>query len=845
MLKLNDMKKTSNAFKRFLKKSGLKNITLFSLGAGIILISLFVLWISTFQLPTLDSFQERKVSQSTKIYDRTGEILLYDVYQNIRRTVVPFDQISQHIKDATLSIEDKDFYNHGGVKPSSFVRAIFANLKTMQFSQGGSTITQQVVKNSLLTGEKSITRKVKEWVLAIKLEKILTKEEIFSMYLNEIPYGGSIYGVEEASNEFFGKKASDLTIAESAYLASLPKAPSYYSPYKNRSALDDRKNLVLKEMFANKYITEDDYKKAKDEVVIFKPQEGGGIKAPHFVMFVKDLLEKKYGEQVLEEGGFKVITTLDYKLQEMMEEESKKYALDNAKNHQAENIAEVAIDPKTGQILSMVGSRDYFDKQIDGNFNVALAHRQPGSAFKPFAYATAFMKGYTPDTVLFDVKTQFSTTCKKDDPSSLNGCYSPQDYDGKFRGPMSMRDALGQSINIPAIKTLYLAGIKDVLRLAKDMGITSLTNADQYGLTLVLGGGEVSLLDMTSAYGVFANNGVRYPYQPILEVQRRDGGVVEKIENNPTNVLPEDIALQISDVLSDDAARAPIFGVHSHLYISNRQVAVKTGTTNDYKDAWIIGYTPSLVVGAWVGNNNNTPMDKKVAGYIIAPFWNTVMKKALETYPNETFKKPYDQDLTDLKPIFRGKWQGGTSYGIDTISGKLATEYTPAETRDEIVVGDPHSILYWVDKNDPRGAAPQNPDNDPQYESWEYGVQKWLKDNNIQKVDESDVPTDFDNVHVPGKMPEISIENPEKNKTYDGNKKITTSIEYTNHYPITKVEYYVNENFAGSSTASPFTFSFVPNDVTYTNDGDNTLKAVIYDDVYNKAENSIQFKINK
>jgi 1A family penicillin-binding protein len=845
MLKLNHMRKIHRLIWGFLKKSGIKNLIFFLLGCGIIFISIIVLWISSFQLPTLDSFQERKVSQSTKIYDRTGEVLLYDVYQNIKRTIVPFDQISEKIKDATLSIEDKNFYKHNGVKPSSFLRAFFANIKTQQFSQGGSTITQQVVKNSLLTGEKSITRKVKEWVLAIKLDKMLSKDDILSMYLNEIPYGGSIYGVEEASNAFFGKKASEVTIAEAAYLASLPKAPTFYSPYRNKTALDDRKNLVLKEMLRDGYINEEEYNEAKNEVVVFRPQSGGGIKAPHFVMFVKDILEKKYGSEVLQQGGLKIITTLDYTIQEMMEEEAKKYALDNAKKHQAENIAVIAIDPKNGEILSMVGSRDYFDKDIDGNFNVALANRQPGSTFKPFAYATAFMKGYTPETVLFDVRTQFSTTCEKDNTSSLNGCYSPQNYDGNFRGPMSLKNALAQSINIPAIKTLYLAGIKDVLRVAKDFGITGLANAEQYGLTLVLGGGEVSLLEMTSAYGVFANNGTRYPYQPILEIQRKDSGVIEKIENKPIQVIPENVALQISDILSDDVARSPIFGSNSHLHIPNRQVAVKTGTTNDYKDAWIVGYTPNLVIGAWVGNNKNTPMDKKVAGYIIAPFWNTVMKKTLEKYPKEDFKKPYEQDLTDQKPIFRGKWQGGISYGIDKISGKLATEYTPKETIDELVVGEPHSILYWVDKSNPQGPVPQKPENDPQYEKWEYSIQKWLKENNIKKLDESDIPTDFDDVHVPEKMPEITIENPESNKVYKGKDKITTQIEYTNHYPIKKVEYYINDSFIGSSLKSPYSFTFIPNDITQINNGENRLKAFIHDDVFNKSEHTIVFEVEK
>ncbi len=822
----------------------IKNIVFLGSGAFIIFISIFLLWISTFKLPTLDSFQERKVSQSTKIYDRTGEVLLYDVYQNIRRTVVPLDQISDHIKHASIAIEDKEFYTHHGVKPSSFIRAIFANLKTLQFSQGGSTITQQVVKNSLLTGEKSISRKIKEWVLAIKLEKILTKDEILAMYLNEIPYGGSIYGVEEASSAFFGKKSKDITIAEAAYLASLPKAPSYYSPYKNRTALDERKNVVLEEMKNQGYINETEFNQAKNEVVVFKTQEESGIKAPHFVMFVKDLLEKQYGKEVLEQGGLKVITTLDYKLQEMIEKEAKEYALANAKTHQAENIATVAIDPKNGDVLAMVGSRDYFDTTIDGNFNIALAKRQPGSAFKPFAYATAFTKGFTPSTVLFDVKTQFSTTCKPDDMKNGDGCYAPINYTGNFRGPMTMRNALAQSINIPAIKTLYLAGMRDTLRFAKDMGISTLGNIDQYGLTLVLGGGEVSLVDMTSAYGVFANNGVRYPYKTILEITDKDTGVITKTEQTPTNVLDKNVALQISNILSDDEARAPIFGAHSSLYIPNRDVAVKTGTTNDYKDAWIVGYTPSLVIGGWVGNNNNTPMDKKVAGYIIAPYWNKIMSKALENYPNEKFEAPFVEDLSDQKPILRDKWQGGETYSIDTVSGKLATEYTPPETQKEVVTGTVHSILYWVDKNNPRGPIPSNPDDDPQFKNWEYGVRKWVEENNINESDVSK-PTKYDDVHTPENMPNISIETPQKNKKYDSDKKINTSIEYSGEFPIQKIEYYINGNVVGVNTKSPFTISFVPNDLDFIKNGNNELKIVVYDEVFNKDEDFVVFEINK
>ncbi len=843
MLEWRSMKHIAKAAQRWSKRTGIQNILLLGLGIFVVGMSLFIFWISTFQLPTLDSFQERKVSQSTKIYDRTGQVLLYDVYQNIKRTVVPFDQISQHVKDATIAIEDKEFYTHHGVKPSSFIRAIFANLKTLEFSQGGSTITQQVVKNSLLTGEKSISRKVKEWVLAIKLERILTKDQILSMYLNEIPYGGSLYGVEEASNAFFNKSAKDLTIAESAYLASLPKAPSYYSPYRNREALDERKNIVLQEMLKDGYITQEEYDSAKKEQVVFQDQQSLGIKAPHFVMFVKDILEKKYGTQVLEEGGLKVITTLDYPLQEMLEKEAKAFALQNEKDHQAENAAAVAIDPKTGHILAMVGSRDYFDTEIDGQFNVALAKRQPGSAFKPFAYAEAFAKGYTPETALFDVKTQFSTTCAPDDQSNENGCYSPQNYDGKYRGPITMAAALAQSINIPAIKTLYLAGMKDVLQLARDMGVQTLTDVNQYGLTLVLGGGEVTLLDMTSAYGVFANDGVRHPYQPILEIDQKNGSPMEKPADESTTVISDQVARQISQVLSSDELRSPIFGVHSHLYIPGREVAVKTGTTNNYRDAWIIGYTPSLVIGAWVGNNNNTPMDKKVAGYIVAPFWNKVMVQALKKYPVESFPEPTQEDLLGIKPVLRGKWQGGESFPIDTISGKRATEYTPQETLDDVVIGQIHSILYWVNKNDPRGPQPENPGADPQYDRWEYAVQKWKNDNHITELDEDAVPTDYDDVHTPAKMPHASIESPRSDLVYGPNERISASIEYSSTYPVQKVEYYLNDNFIGSSSYAPFSISFVPSDTENITMGENTFKAVVFDTVFNKTAVEKKFTV--
>ncbi len=713
--------------RKLVAQHGLRNIVIFVLSCGIIFAGLLIIWVSTFQIPSLNTIEERKVTQSTKIYDSTGKILLYDVYQNAKRTIIPFEDISQNVKSATLSIEDKDFYSHGGIKVSSMLRAIFVDITHLSFNQGASTITQQVVKNSLLTGDKTPTRKLKEIVLSLKLEKVLSKDQIFSMYLNEIPYGGSIYGVEEASQAFFGIDAKDLDIAQSAYIAALPQAPSYYSPYgQHKDALEARKNLVLKEMLRDGKIDEAEYKQSVSERVEFLPQSSGGIKAPHFVMFVKDYLEKKYGSDVLEEGGLKVTTTLNYDLEAKAEEIAKQYAATNEQNFNGSNDAFVAIDPKTGGILTMVGSRDYFDTKIDGNFNVTTAHRQPGSTFKPFVYSEAFIKGYTPDTVLFDVPTQFAANCPPDNFTSENNCYAPGNYDDKFRGPMTLRNALAQSINVPSVKVLYLAGIRDSIDLASNMGIQSLGNPNQYGLTLVLGGGEVSLLDMTSAYGVFATEGIRNPYTPIIKVEDKNGKVLEQMQTHPTQVLDTEVAREISDILNDNVARTPLYGANSVIYFPGRDVAVKTGTTNDYRDAWIVGYTPSVVVGTWAGNNDNTPMAKKVSGLIVAPMWRAFMDEVLKTVPVENFTKPIQEDSYDLKPVLRGKWQGGIS---NITQNPNVDPNIPYDSVQEVLSGGVHSILYWLNKDDPRGAPPVNPATDPQFNNWEYGVRQWASAN--------------------------------------------------------------------------------------------------------------------
>ena len=407
-----------------------------------------------------------------------------------------------------------------------------------------------------------------------------------------------------------------------------------------------------------------------------------------------------------------------------------------------------------------------------------------------------------------------------------------------------MRNALAQSVNVPSIKTFYLAGMKETLSLAKDMGIQSLGDINQYGLTLVLGGGEVSTLDLTSAYGVFANEGVRNPYRSILEVKDRFGNVIDKAEENPIQVLDQRVAQQISDVLSDEAARAPAFGYNSPLHFPGRDVAVKTGTTNDYHDAIIVGYTPDIAIGAWAGNNDNTAMERKVAAFIIAPFWNKIMNEALKTVPDTKFIEPVKENSFELKPILRGKWQGGATTLIDKISGKLATEYTPIDSMEEILTGGVHSILYWLNKDDPRGtAAPSR--NDAQFASWEYGVRLWAETNGFGGNSNPEIPDEFDDVHGPENIPQINITSPTASKNYRKNERVDVEFRSTSKYPITKADYFINDAYIGSSI-KPFRFSFVPEDVSSIGGGrsTNSLRITVYDSVYNRVEETVRFSVS-
>jgi len=647
------LRSSSSPFARLKLASNLSTIILFLVIGSILLTTFLFAWYAK-DLPHPDKIK-RTEGFSTIIYDRNGKVL-YDVYADQNRIPIKLNDIPKNLKNATIAIEDKDFYEHGGFDPKGMLRAVF-NIVFRGSLQGGSTLTQQLVKNVLLTSERTIGRKIKEFILAVQIERKYNKDQILQMYLNEAPYGGTAWGVETAAQVYFGKNAKDLNLLESAILAGFPQRPTAYSPYgSDPKAYIWRTKQVLRRMREDKYITRDKEKQTLIELekIKFTPQKTS-IKAPHFVMYVKQLLVEKFGERMVERGGLKVITSLDLELQT----KAQKIVANEIKKVEAQKItngAAVVMDPDSGEILAMVGSKDYFAKNYDGNVNVALSLRQPGSSIKPVTYATALKKGYTASTVLFDAKTIFPSQGGKD--------YIPVNYDGKYHGPMQLRFALGNSINLAAVKMLAMIGIKDMLDTAYQMGLVSLEpteeNLKRFGLAITLGGGEVRLLDMSSAYSAFANGGYQTQPVSILKVKDTKGKTLFKHKKmKKKRVIGQDITFIISHILMDENARAMTFGRGSYLYIPDRQVAVKTGTTDDKRDNWTIGWSPNIIVGVWVGNNDNSPMGQVASGTSGAsPIWNRIIKAALNNLPKETFEKP-DNVIAEQ---------------IDSLGGGLPTE---------------------------------------------------------------------------------------------------------------------------------------------------------------------------
>ncbi len=694
---------------------------------GICIIAFYIVILRDLLSPT--RLSNTAAPQSTQIFDRNNK-LLFTIYGQRNQTFVPISEIPKFLQEATIAIEDKDFYRHGAIDIRGIIRSVYVIASKRQL-QGGSTITQQLVKNSLLTQERTITRKVKEVILAFATEILYPKDKILEMYLNQSPYGGATWGVEAGSQTYFGKKVSELTLAESALLAGLPESPTTLSPFGAHPELaTDKQRNILRKMQEQGLITKQQMEKALQEQIVFK-KVSDRIQAPHFVLYVKELMAQKYDPAIIEHGGLRVTTSLDLTIQKFAED-TVASEVAKLKTQKVNNGAALIAHPGTGEILAMVGSKDYFDADIAGNYNVTLAHRQPGSSIKPLNYAVGLIKGLNAATPFIDKPICF--------PGAVGKQYCPANYDGRFRGLIQFRYALANSINIPAVKILKYNGLESMIATSSAMGISTFTDPDRYGLSLTLGGGEVTMLDMATAYGVFANRGYRIDLHPILKVTDSKGKVLEEYKP-PTSpifgkkVFSSGVAFIISHILQDNGAREAVFGSNSKLRIDKQIVSVKTGTTNDLRDNWTIGYTPSYLTVVWVGNSDNTPMGGLVSGISgAAPIWNTLMTHLLKDKKPEPPKQPAevigkvvcstsglipppdgtpDRCPTRYEYFIKGKEPNRVDPGrqrvfIDKGTSDLAKpgQTDNVEEQDKIVVTDPTGDRYCLDCPHPDPATP-------------------------------------------------------------------------------------------------------------------------------------------
>ncbi len=788
----------------------LKKIALWgsiAIGAAVITGIAIIFYLSK-TLPSIDQISSRELIESTKIYDRTGENLLYEIHGEEKRTALSSEDIPDTIRKATIAIEDDGFYDHPAIDIQAIMRSVIVDILQGRKAQGGSTITQQLAKNAFLTNEKSITRKLKELVLAYRIEKIYTKDEILDLYLNQIPYGQNAYGIEAAAQTYFGHPAKDLTVAEASMLAAIPQAPSYYSPWGTHAAeLEDRRLHIIKRMKDLGFIDSQEaiYSSDNKPKIMAQPKKASFAIAPHFSMYIEEYLNDKYGEDMVMNGGLKVTTTLDKNLQEIANKAVKENAERNTELYEGHNGALIAEDPKTGQILAMVGSKDYFADsepvgcisgrtcRFEGNFNIITqALRQPGSSFKPFAYLAAFTKGFTPDTILFDVPTEFSTNdeCSPipdyytDNPK----CYHPENFDHVFKGPITLKESLSQSVNVTAVKTLYLAGFDYTLDLVEKLGLTTLRDKSRIGLSLVLGGGEVRPIEMAEAYSVIAADGIKHKQASILKVEDKKGRILEEYKDEEEKVVEPNFTRLITDILSDRNLRSPLFlSSLSLTEVPGYQVALKTGTTNNYIDTWAFGYTPNLVVGVWAGNNDRYALGKGGSSILAAiPMWHAFISEAVKIRPNETFSDP-EPIAVDL-PIMRGE--------ID---------------RNNI-----HNILFFLNRLD-----------DSQYNNWEEGVQNWIRTNVIPDISASSYSyAAGQNPSVKKGNVSIALISPLNGDFIKADS--TVFAEAESNEGISKIEIYLNNNligFQGGNLGNKFNFSVLIGNLTLKSQNIITVKA--------------------
>lgn len=790
-------------------------ILLWCFGAFLVVTVFLFAWFAK-DLPTPNKIRDLVSVGSTRLYDRNLKPL-YTISGDKKRILIENADIPEVAKQAVIALEDKDFYNHIGIDFTGIIRAVFVDIQRGDLSQGGSTLTQQLAKNTILTREKSFVRKIKEVILAIEMEVLFSKEEILTMYFNQMPYGGTNYGIEAASRSFFSKSAKELTLDEAATLAALLQRPSSLSPYgPNVDQLIERRNHTLDSMVGMAFITQEQAEEAKKVVPKFAARKDS-ITAPHFVQYVQDWLveyfaeelgDKQLAEQKVEEGGLTVVTTLDLDKQLIAEDILSTASEKTLKRAGASNAGLVSIDPKRGEVISMVGSVNYFQEQF-GNFNVTTADRQPGSSFKPIVYAAAFKEKYHPGYTLFDLETDFDK-------------YHPENYDGRSRGPLTIRQALGNSLNIPAVKTLALIGLDKALKTAHDMGITTLNDKDRYGLSLVLGGGEVKLVDLTTAYGVFANNGTLAPTTPVLKItDSRNKEIYNREEPKDVHeVLDPKIAYQITSMLSDVDAKRPTFsGVMRSLTLTNRPVASKTGTTNAYRDAWTIGYTPQYVTGVWAGNNDNTSMNNAGGSIAAAPLWDEYMERIHEGLPVEQFVRPAGiEDLevaryssllptaatTEKVKDLVTSWQKPTQPDSAFVrvrvcreNGLLADETIPNELTEERTYINIHS---------------EKPDN-PQ---WEGPVRAWAIANGLANTPPTQKCQLGDNQLT------VSITSPANNATVSGNFSITASASAPSG--VRSVEFLIDNSSIGVDQQAPYETTY---NASLLSNGDHTITALV------------------
>ena len=801
-----------NKKRKPLNKKAVVRVIIYSLLAVLLSVSLVFAWYAK-DLPTPEKIAKMQPSQSTKIFDRNGK-LLYET-GDLKRTLVTSDQIPTNVKNATVAVEDQSFYQNHGLNFKGIARAAFRDIFHIgSGTQGGSTITQQYVKNALLYSKQTISRKIKEVILSIELEFMYSKDQILTMYLNEIPYGGQSAGIEAASVMYYGKPAKDLDLAQAATLVAIPQAPTYYSPYGSHTdKLIIRRNYVLDQMVKMKYIMEDQAKEAKKEDTTtvgaaVQPRKMS-ILAPHFSLYVMEQAEAEFGNSAVNEQGLSIYTSLDYDLQQQAEKAISD-GMTKIQRYGGSNGALVAIDPKTGEVLSMVGSADYFNTDIDGNVNIATSLRQPGSSFKPYVYATAFKKkDFSPSTILYDLTTDFG------------GGYIPHNYDNRSHGPITARLALDNSLNVPAVKTTVLAGIDNILATVSDMGISSLTQKDRYGASLGLGVAEVSLLEHTNGFATFADNGVHHDVHPMLKVINNSGKTLYEYkpdEDKGKQAIDPQIAYELQNILSDNNSRAMVFGTNTPLKFTDRPVAAKTGTTSDFRDAWTMGFTPSLAIGVWVGNNDNHQMSSGADGVVVAaPIFHQFMAAGMLGKPVEQFNAP-----KEIQTVTVEKWSNKlpTEYSKETTTDIFASWQVPTE-KDNVNVavkvcksngqpapeGTPDSLVDTKVFSNIHSEMPNNP-------NWENPVHSWAVANGLYN------PAPAGTCDI-GPGISVTINSPTADQTLSGNATLTA---ITNSGADTqKVDFYLDNVSIGSDTSYPYTVNFNFNTVTA---GRHVLKVV-------------------